>query len=47
MACTLGVDLRADLAALVVGRGWQLLELRPQGFSLEEIFLKLARDEPA
>jgi len=45
VACTLGVDLRADLAAYVVNNGWQLLELRPEGLSLEEIFLKLTRDD--
>ena len=43
--CTLGMDLRAELAARIVGNGWQLLELRPDGLSLEEIFLKLTQDE--
>lgn len=43
--CTLGADLRAEVAERVVGQGWQLLELRPEGLSLEEIFLKLTHDE--
>ena len=29
------------MASLAVQRGWGLLELRPMGMSLEEIFLKL------
>lgn len=45
VTCTLGEDVRATLAAHIVQRGWQLLELRPEGLSLEEIFLKLTRDE--
>jgi len=47
VACALGVDLRADLAARIVNKGWQLLELRSDGLSLEDIFLKLTRDEHA
>lgn len=38
-------DMRADLATLVVNRGWGLLELRPIGMSLEEIFLELTTQE--
>ena len=41
----LGVDVRAQLAATVVNGGWGLLEMRPVGMSLEEIFLKLTTDE--
>lgn len=41
----LGVDVRAQLAATVVSGGWGLLEMRPVGMSLEEIFLKLTTDE--
>lgn len=41
----LGVDLRADVAALVVGRGWKLLGLASESLSLEEIFLRLTRDQ--
>jgi ABC-2 type transport system ATP-binding protein len=36
-----GIDSRAELARAVVAPGWGLLELRPVGMSLEEIFLKL------
>ena len=45
-----GRDVRRDLAAAVVGRGWGLLELRPMRMSLEDVFLKLTTqesDEPA
>ena len=40
-----GVDLRAAAAALVTGRGWQLLRLSGESLSLEEIFLALTRSE--
>ena len=40
-------DLREDLAAAIVGRGWGLRELRPKTLTLEEIFLALvAAPEP-
>jgi ABC-2 type transport system ATP-binding protein len=42
-----GRDVRGDLAAAVVGRGWGLLELRPMRMSLEDIFLHLTTEEPA
>ena len=38
-------DVRRELAATVVGRGWGLLELRPTRMSLEEIFLSLTTEE--
>jgi ABC-2 type transport system ATP-binding protein len=41
----LGVDVRAKLAAMVVSGGWGLLEMRPVGMSLEEIFLRLTTSE--
>jgi ABC-2 type transport system ATP-binding protein len=41
-----GVDLRADIAALVVGRGWKLVGLAGESLSLEDIFLSLTKDEP-
>jgi ABC-2 type transport system ATP-binding protein len=47
VACELGADVREQIAAAVVGRGWGLLELRPVGMSLEEIFLKLTTTEEA
>lgn len=43
--CSVGQDVREDLAAAIVGNGWGLLELRPLGMSLEEVFLKLTTQE--
>ncbi len=40
-----GRDVRRELAAAVVARGWGLLELRPLRMSLEEIFLHLTTEE--
>jgi ABC-2 type transport system ATP-binding protein len=40
-----GTDLRASLAAAVVQKGWGLLELRPVGLGLEEVFLQLVTQE--
>jgi ABC-2 type transport system ATP-binding protein len=40
-----GRDVRRDLAAAIVNRGWGLLELRPMRMSLEEIFLSLTTEE--
>ena len=40
-----GRDVRRELAATVVGRGWGLLELRPMRMSLEDIFLQLTTQE--
>jgi len=40
-----GQDSRKELARAVVEAGWGLLELRPVGLSLEEIFLKLTTEE--
>jgi ABC-2 type transport system ATP-binding protein len=42
-----GRDVRRDLAAAVVGRGWGLLELRPMRMGLEEIFLKVITEDAA
>ena len=36
-----GRSVRADLARSVIESGWDLLELRPVGLSLEDIFLQL------
>jgi ABC-2 type transport system ATP-binding protein len=41
-----GEDVRRELARVVVGRGWGLLELRPVRMSLEEIFLHVTTEEP-
>jgi ABC-2 type transport system ATP-binding protein len=38
-------DIRRELAAAVVGRGWGLLEMRPLRMSLEEIFLQVTTEE--
>jgi ABC-2 type transport system ATP-binding protein len=40
-----GVELRPQLAQMVVERGWQLLELKAQEFTLEEVFLNLVTEE--
>jgi gliding motility-associated transport system ATP-binding protein len=40
-----GRDVRRELAAAVVGRGWGLLEMRPMRLSLEEIFLHVTTEE--
>jgi ABC-2 type transport system ATP-binding protein len=42
-----GQDVRPEVARAVVAAGYDLLELRPIGMSLEDIFLELTRDEPA
>jgi ABC-2 type transport system ATP-binding protein len=36
-----GRNVRADIARTVVQNGWNLLELKSQAFSLEEVFLEL------
>jgi ABC-2 type transport system ATP-binding protein len=40
-----GRDKRKELARAVIESGWGLLELRPVGMSLEEIFLKLTKTD--
>ena len=42
-----GRDVRRELAAAVVGRGWGLLELRPMRMSLEDVFLHLTTADTA
>jgi ABC-2 type transport system ATP-binding protein len=42
-----GRDVRRELAAAVVGRGWGLLEMRPMRMSLEDIFLSLTTEDAA
>ena len=39
-----GMDVRPQVARAVIKAGYDLLELRPVGMSLEEIFLELTRD---
>jgi ABC-2 type transport system ATP-binding protein len=41
------LELRPDIARLVVARGWDLLELQSQEFTLEEVFLNLVTEEEA
>jgi ABC-2 type transport system ATP-binding protein len=38
-------DLRQELARVVCGSGWGLLELRPVDMSLEDIFIHLVTEE--
>ena len=40
-------DLRPEIARLVVGRGFELLELKLVDLSLEDIFMQLVTDEPS
>jgi ABC-2 type transport system ATP-binding protein len=40
-----GKNVRGDIARVVVQSGWTLNELRPLGFSLEDIFLQLTASE--
>jgi ABC-2 type transport system ATP-binding protein len=42
---TPGQDIRPEIARTVVQSGFDLLELRPIGLSLEDIFLQLTQDE--
>jgi ABC-2 type transport system ATP-binding protein len=47
LVCAAQVDPRPQLARAVVEQGWELLELRPVGRSLEDIFLELTTDDTA
>jgi ABC-2 type transport system ATP-binding protein len=47
VTCTAGNDVRPLIARKVVEAGMDLLELRPVGVSLEDIFLQLTREEAA
>jgi ABC-2 type transport system ATP-binding protein len=40
-----GRELRPELARMVVAQGWDLLELKTQEFTLEEVFLNLVTEE--
>ena len=40
-----GVELRPQLARIVVESGWELLELKSQEFTLEEVFINLVTEE--
>ncbi|MFN0074337.1 MAG: ABC transporter ATP-binding protein [Chloroflexota bacterium] len=45
VACDANADLREALAKSVITGGWGLLEMRPVGMSLEEVFLQLTTSE--
>ena len=40
-----GQDVRSQIAAKVVGKGWPLFELRGINLSLEDVFLELTTDD--
>ncbi len=42
-----GKDVRSQIAAKVVGQGYELYELRGMSLSLEDIFLQLTTEDPA
>jgi ABC-2 type transport system ATP-binding protein len=42
-----GQDIRSQIAAKIVERGWPLYELRGVSLSLEDIFLELTTDDAA
>jgi ABC-2 type transport system ATP-binding protein len=41
-----GIDVRPEIARMVVGEGYNLLELKSVDLSLEDIFIQLTREEP-
>jgi ABC-2 type transport system ATP-binding protein len=41
------LDLRPAIAQLIVGRGWQLLDLRASGTGLEDLFLRVTSEDAA
>jgi ABC-2 type transport system ATP-binding protein len=41
-----GEDARPEVARALIGAGYDLLEMRPIGLSLEDIFLQLTREQP-
>jgi ABC-2 type transport system ATP-binding protein len=42
-----GNDIRSELAAAIVQKGWPLYELRGMSLSLEDIFLQLTTEDSA
>ncbi|KAA3647224.1 MAG: ABC transporter ATP-binding protein [Chloroflexi bacterium] len=42
-----GKDVRPDVARQVIKKKYDLLEMRPLGMSLEDIFLEITREDPA
>jgi gliding motility-associated transport system ATP-binding protein len=47
VVCSPNVDRRPQIAQAVIAQGWDLLELRTVGMSLEDVFLQLTTDETA
>ena len=47
VVCSPNVDRRPQLARAIVEQGWELLELRTVGMSLEDVFLELTTDADA
>ena len=43
--CSLGADLREQLASTIIQRGWGLRALRPSAVTLEDVFLQLVTTE--
>ena len=43
--CELGSSLQDEVARVVLGNGWGLVELKPVAMTLEDIFLKLTTEE--
>ena len=41
-----GEDARPEVARAIINAGYDLLEIKPVGMSLEDIFLQLTQDEP-
>jgi len=38
-------EIRPALAKAIVEKGWELYELKPEGMSLEDVFLHLTTEE--
>lgn len=45
LECELGHDIREDVGRLAVNNNWGLVELKSISMTLEDVFLKLTRDE--
>ena len=40
-------EIRPVLAKTIIDKGWQLYEMKPEGMSLEDVFLQLTTKEEA
>ena len=45
LECALGQDIREDIARVAVTGDWGLVELKSISMTLEDVFLRLIRDE--